>query len=235
MERSTDVLPVRLVDSKAAADPLRLAVAAFLARYTGSSRDHAHSDLRCFLSWCAERGLDPLAARRVHLELYIRWMQEVRRLKPSTVSRRFSVVSGFYRTAVIDGVLEHSPAEHVRRPTVPPESPTLGFTHLQFEAMLTAARESPNRYDFALVAMLGLLGLRIFEATGADIADLGEEHGHRILRVCGKGTKVVLVPLPPAVGRALDRAVGGSPAGEPVVAYSIRCIYHGMHAGAVRS
>jgi integrase/recombinase XerD len=56
--------------------------------------------------------------------------------------------------------------------------------------------------------MLGLLGLRIFEATGADIADLGEEHGHRVLRVCGKGTKVVLVPLPPAVGRAIDRAVG---------------------------
>jgi integrase len=56
--------------------------------------------------------------------------------------------------------------------------------------------------------MLGLLGLRIFEATGADIADLGEEHRHRVLRVCGKGTKIVLVPLPPAVGRAIDRAIG---------------------------
>ena len=56
--------------------------------------------------------------------------------------------------------------------------------------------------------MLGLLGLRIFEATSADIADLGEEHGHGVLRVCGKGTKVVLAPLPPAVGRAIDPAVG---------------------------
>jgi integrase/recombinase XerD len=58
------------------------------------------------------------------------------------------------------------------------------------------------------VAILSLLGLRIFEATATDIADLGEEHGHRVLRVCGKGTKAVLVPLPPAVGRAIDRAVG---------------------------
>jgi integrase len=177
-------------------DRLRLAVAAYLARVKGSSREHTESDLRCYLSWCAERGLDPLSAQRPHLELYIRWMQEIRRFRPSTVSRRFSVTAGFYRTCVLDGNLEHSPAEHVRRPAVPAESPTLGFTHLQFKALLTAARESPNPYDFALVAMLGLLGLRIFEATGADIADLGEEHGHRVLRVCGKGTKIVLVPLP---------------------------------------
>jgi site-specific recombinase XerD len=160
------------------------------------------------LAWCAERSLDPLTARRPHLELYLRWMQEIRLFKPSTVSRRFSVVAGFYRTCVIDGLLEHSPAEHVRRPSVPAESPTLGFTHLQFEALLTAARDSANPCDFALVAMLGLLGLRIFEATGTDIADLGEEHGHRVLRVCGKGTKTVLIPLPPAVGRAIDRSIG---------------------------
>ena len=118
------------------------------------------------------------------------------------------MTAGFYRTCVIDGIMEHSPAEHVRRPAVAAESPTLGFTHLQFEALLTAARESTNPCDFALVAMLGLLGLRIFEATSADIADIGEEHGHRVLRVCGKGTKIVLVPLPPAVGRAIDRAIG---------------------------
>jgi site-specific recombinase XerD len=138
-------------------------------------------------------------------------MQEIRRFKPSAVSGRFSVTAGFYRTCVLDSVLEHSPAEHVRRPPVPAGSPTLGSTHPQFEALLTAARESDNPCDFALVAMLGLLGLlglRIFEATGANIADLGEEHGHRGLRVCGKGTKVVLVPLPPAVGRALGRATG---------------------------
>jgi integrase/recombinase XerD len=189
-------------------DQLRLAVAACLARFTGSSREHTASDLRCYLAWCTERGLDPLAVCRPHLELYIRWMQEVRLFKPSTVSRRFSVVAGFYRTCVIDGLLEHSPVRHVRRPTVPPESPTLGFSHLQFEALLTAARDSANPCDFALVATLGLLGLRIFEATGADIADLGEEHGHRVLRVCGKGTKTVLIPLPPAVGRAIDRSIG---------------------------
>jgi integrase/recombinase XerD len=109
-------------------------------------------------------------------------MQEICRFKPSMVSRRLSVAAGFYRTCVIDGLLERSPAEHVRRPSAPAESPTLGFTHLQFEALLTAARQSGYLFDSALVAMPGLLGPRIFEANGADIADLGEEHGHRVPR-----------------------------------------------------
>ena len=80
-------------------DQLRLAMAAYLARFKGPSREHSESVLRCFLAWCAGNGLDPLAAHRPHLELYIRWMQEVRRFKPSAVSRRFSVAAGRCRTA----------------------------------------------------------------------------------------------------------------------------------------
>jgi site-specific recombinase XerD len=168
---------------------------------------HTESDLNVFLRWCADQSVDPLSAVRVDIERYVRWLQDVRWYQPSTVSRRLSVVVGFYRVCVIDQILPHSPADYVRRPTVPAESPTLGLGHLRFEALITTARLSANPNDFALVALLGLLGLRIFEACGASIGDLGEEHGHRVLRVRGKGGKVVLVPLPPAVARAIDRAV----------------------------
>ncbi len=54
------------------------------------------------------------------------------------------------------------------------EDPRLG--HLQFEALLTTARHPE---DFALIAPLALPGLRVFEACGASIGDLGEEHGHQ--------------------------------------------------------
>ena len=60
------------------------AVAAYLARYRGQTRVHTESDLRSFLVWCRERGVDPLGASRAQVELYVRWMQEVRHFQPST-------------------------------------------------------------------------------------------------------------------------------------------------------
>ncbi|MVU81606.1 tyrosine-type recombinase/integrase [Nocardia sp. ET3-3] len=188
---------------------LRLASLAYLARFSIVSRIHTRSDLRLYFSWCTERDLTPLTVTRTEVEHYSLWMRETRHFKPATIARRLAVVAGFYRTCVIDGLLEHSPAEYVRRPRVSNESPTLGLSHLQFEALLVASRDSDNPPDFALVAMLGLLGLRISEACRCDVTDLGEEHGHRVLHVLGKGSKVALIPLPPAVGRAIDRAVDG--------------------------
>jgi integrase/recombinase XerD len=187
----TDLTSVPADHSAPFTDQLRLAAAAYLARFIGASRQHTESDLRCYLSWCGQHALDPLAARRPHLELYIRWMQEIRRLKPSTVSRRFCVTAGLYKTCVIDGLLDHLPSR-----LRPPPHGAPGITHPRIHppAVRGAADRRPRlhgRVQLLLVAMLGLLGLQIFEATGANITDLSEEHGHRVLRVCGKGTKVV--------------------------------------------
>ena len=118
---------------------LHAAVAAYLGRYRGQSRLHTGSDLKIFLTCCAGKGLDPLCMGRADIERYVRWLQEIRLYQPSTVSRRLSVVVGFYRTCVIDRILRYSPADYVRRPPVPAESPTLGLGHLQFEALITAA------------------------------------------------------------------------------------------------
>ena len=82
MMNFADLVSARCNHLEPFTDQLRLAVAAYLARFKGSSRYHTESDLRCYLSWCAERGLDPLAAQRPHLELYIRWMQEICRFNP---------------------------------------------------------------------------------------------------------------------------------------------------------
>lgn len=55
---------------------LRLAVAAYLARFKGQSRVHTESDFRGYLTWCVDRELDPFAVTRPHIELYLRWLQK---------------------------------------------------------------------------------------------------------------------------------------------------------------
>jgi integrase len=58
------------------------------------------------------------------------------------------------------------------------------------------------------VSLLALNGLRVSEATGADIEQLGLERGHRTLVITRKGSKVVTIPLAPGTARAIDLAVG---------------------------
>ena len=59
-----------------------------------------------------------------------------------------------------------------------------------------------------LISLLALNGLRVSEATGADIEHLGLERGHRTPVITRKGGKVVTIPLAPRTARAIDLAVG---------------------------
>ena len=116
-------------------------------------------------------------------------------------------MAGFYRIATIDGLIEHSPAEHVRRPKIDTESATLGLDRMELSAFI-AQGAAAGPMDHALACLLGLLGLRVSEACSIDIGDLGTDRGHRTVTVLGKGSKLALLPLPPRVARALDLAAG---------------------------
>lgn len=78
----------------------------------------------------------------------------------------------------------------------------------ELRKLLAAARDVHPR-DFLLVALLGLNGLRVSEAVGATVPDLGSSGGHRTLRVTRKGRKRGLVPLAPIVGEAVDQFLAG--------------------------
>ena len=70
-------------------DEARLAIAGFLARYSGSTRTSYATDLRQFFTWCAQCDLEVFAAQRGHVELYARTMEE-RGLARATIGRRLS-------------------------------------------------------------------------------------------------------------------------------------------------
>jgi len=75
------------------------------------------------------------------------------------------------------------------------------------EELLVAAGLGPPA-EHAMISLLALNGLRVSEATGADIEHLGLERGHRTLVITRKGGKVVTIPLAPRTARAIELALG---------------------------
>jgi integrase/recombinase XerD len=184
----------------------RLALAGFLAGYSGLTRQAYELDLRQFSGWCDQHGLHLFQARRPDIECFARDL-EARGRARATVTRRLCTIAGFYRYAVEEELLEHSPAAHVRRPRLDYESHATGLDHNELGALLVAAGLGPPA-DHALISLLALNGLRVSEATGADIDALGLERGHRTLVITRKGGKVVTIPLAPRTARAIDLAIG---------------------------
>ena len=109
---------------------------------------------------------------------------------------------GYYRFADIDGRIPANPAQYVRRPKVP-ETQGHGMDRTELGTFLFTA----ERYDpmhAALAVLLGLNGLRVSEACGANIEDLAVQRGHRTLAIVGKGNKPAVIPLVPRTARTLD-------------------------------
>jgi integrase/recombinase XerD len=187
-------------------DAERSALVGFLAGYSGQTRVAYTLDLRQYTSWCASHGLHLFQAKRADIECFARDL-EARGRTRATVARRLSTVAGFYRYAVEEDLLDHSPAVHVRRPRLDYESHATALDRNEIGALLVVAGLG-TAAGHALISLLALNGLRISEALGANIEALGTERGHRTLTVQRKGGKIVTIPLAPRTARAIDLAIG---------------------------
>lgn len=156
--------------------PERLALGGFLAGYTGLTREAYALDLRQFAAWCQQRSIRLFQARRADIECFARDLEANGRAR-ATVTRRLCTIAGFYRYAVEEDLLDHSPAAHVRRPRLDYESHAIGLDRNELGAMLVAAGLGATG-EHALISLLALNGLRVSEAAGANIEALGTERGH---------------------------------------------------------
>ena len=182
----------------------------FLAAYRSYTRDAYALDLRQFTAWCWQHDHRLFDVRRVDIECFARDLEERGKAR-ATVARRLCTIVGFYRYAEEEGVVEHSPAVHIRRPRIDYESHVAHLDRNELGAILVTAGLSSAR-DHALVSLLALNGLRVSEAIGANIEALGQERGHRTLTVMRKGGKLVTMPLAPRVAASdrPGRSVNGS-------------------------
>ncbi len=207
----------------AASSPIRTAddlAAAFLIGYSGATREAYARDLRHWGLWLSGQGVGVLDAHRAHVEHWARG-QEEQGAAPATVARRLSTLAGFYAYALDEDLIGRSPVTRVRRPKVSEDSPRMGVDRDGLRELLAAAAASSVR-DEALVTLLVLTGVRISEALGADIADVGAERGHVTLALRRKGGKLQRIALPPRAAEAIDRLVAGREVGPIFITRSGR-------------
>lgn len=179
--------------------------AAFLAGYSASTRAAYACDLKHWGTFLGGIAVEPLAAHRTHVDVYVR-MCESDGLSASTIARRLSTLAGFYAYAVAEDLIDRNPVQRVRRPKVSDESPRLGLDRDELARLLAVSTKNPR--DHALVCLLALNGLRVSETLGLDVSDLSHERGHRTVALARKGGKRQTAPLAPMTSSALDALLG---------------------------
>jgi integrase/recombinase XerD len=115
----------------------QLALAGFLAGYSGLTRDAYTLDLRLCVAWCPEHQVAVFGARRADIECFARHLDSLGRA-PATIARRLCTVSCFCRHAEQEGLISVSPAAHVRRPRLDNESHATSLDRNELGAMLVA-------------------------------------------------------------------------------------------------
>ncbi|AGL17496.1 integrase [Actinoplanes sp. N902-109] len=176
-------------------------------RLSPHTRDAYRRDVTGWLSWCAERELDPLQASFLDVNAYARGL-EARELAPATVARKLSGLSSWYDFLAKLRAVEHNPVGGADRPYLSRDhSGTVGLSVQEVDALLTAAATETGPAALrhrAAVVLLADLGLRVGELVGLDVADLGVERGHRSLRFIGKGGRPRRRALTPDAAAAVD-------------------------------
>lgn len=181
--------------------------AAFLARYSiASTRATYAITIDQWYAWCAEHDLDPMEAKRGHLELFARALEAHGR-KASTVAGKLHTLAGLYRFAFADDMIDKDPMLHVRRPRVERTSTSNALTRTEFHDVLNSAKAAGPQ-DHAVIALLGLSGLRVSSMCGIDIEHLSSHEGATTVHVRLKGGKYRTFALAIPTAWAVSLVVG---------------------------
>jgi len=145
-------------------------------------------------SFLGDRPLEE--ATRRDIEAW-RIAQEQSSRAPATIAKRMSAVAGLYDFMVDEEIISRNPAARARRPKVADESPRQGVSPAEVRSMIRICDPESliGLRDWTMIIALSVQGWRISELLGLRVDDLGEELGHKVATITGKGAKVSRVPL----------------------------------------
>ena len=242
----TDLAHITAVPPNDLAEQVRRA---FLGSYRRGKTLEAYTrDLNRWFRWCDRVGVDPLAVRRQHIEVWVREIEQTvtrsgHLAAPATVHRAVSVVRCFYGYAVDAEILFRNPVPGASKPLhlakVSSASQTLGLDRMDASILLGAAREHSAR-NGAIVSLLLHQGFRIAEVCGLNTEDLGTSRSHNTISVLRKGGERQTVALAPVAAADVDRWLAERPPSSAILALPGEVVagsqplfiaFHGRHAG----
>ena len=181
-------MPVRPVvlpmSGHAACDDL---AAWWLSRFKVSTQRTYATYLPRWTTWCADRGIDPQAARRADIELWLRAVADSG-LSRASIAAHYDAVASIYRLAHDEDLIDHNPCARIPRPKFHRELQRREvLTVLEYAAYLTAAR-SRGPAHHAIAVLGGMMGLRASEMAGLTVESLANVRGYVTLTFIGKAT-----------------------------------------------
>lgn len=147
---------------------------------------------------------DLLSASRRDIEAYRAHLEALGRA-PGTVAKHLAALSGVYGFAMDEGHIDKNPAQRVRRPKLAECSPRQAMSPDEVRALLGAIDTTTlvGLRDYAIVVTLVAQGFRVSELLGLSVEHIGEEAGHKVATITGKGGRIARVPLAAAVWAAI--------------------------------
>lgn len=136
------------------------------------------------------------------IRAYEAFLFEKKGMSPSTVSQHLSVLSGFCRFLMKQGVLQSNPVHLVRRPKQEKRLP-LFYKDKSMEAYFEMTKGDPEfgtysqKLNRLIMSMLFSCGLRRAELISLDVGSV--DFSRQVLRVRGKGDKMREIPLIPSL------------------------------------
>lgn len=206
-----------LTGSIVGATPAELAAAAFLAGYSNQKTRMSYGmHLRDWFGFCETHDIDPLIAQRVHIELWVRTLEE-RGNKPRTRALKITAIRSFYRYCLDENMIQATPADRVKRPTIERRSPRGALSRTQLSELIDGARELGDHQE-ALVMLLGFNGLRIGETCAANVEDVIFDGFSPVLILPSrKGGKEGSAPLSRPLEAVLTRCIDGRESGPLLI------------------
>ncbi|MGD8820245.1 MAG: tyrosine-type recombinase/integrase [Anaerolineae bacterium] len=155
-----------------------------------------HAQASQFVAWCRQHGLSPAAATETDIIAYRKHLVEAG-YKPTTIGLKLAVVRRLFEAIRWRGLRHDNPAAGVKAPKDrTSRDERVKYLPLEGLRQLLAAPQGDGplaRRNRAILALMGLHGLRVAEVAGLQTDDIDLGTGE--VKVLGKGRKIRTVHL----------------------------------------